>query len=326
MSKVASVNEKYSVLRVNDLSRICNSHRVERRSLNFVKYVVATLIRGRIVAPKYCVDFCTSFASKLPSCTSAVRRATHNLNHKLLRSYSSAPSAQARLVKQSLRKLLRETAQPVAVVTSTLPDHETTPRSHSSVQGQKNVPSIFHGATLSSFTSIALDPHPLVAFSLRVPSRMALALNAHAAKPQTQMSPHMVVNILSAAQPHIARLFSNPNLHPSPFAESGVQWTRSADGLPVIKGALGALSCTVVGRSLPLSDTRWLHPSMEEWEADVQQVEGGSGLASELFIARVLRVEDVQEPEGQLENNILRTLPLLYHQRAYTTVGKIPNP
>ncbi|KAG1776572.1 flavin reductase like domain-containing protein [Suillus placidus] len=261
----------------------------------------------------------------LQSCTSAVRRTTHNLNYNLLRSYSSVPSTQARLVKQSLRKLLRETAQPVAVVTSTLPDHETAPRSDSSMQSQKKAPSIFHGATLSSFTSISLDPHPLVAFSLRVPSRMALALNAHAAKPQMQISSHMVVNILSAAQPHIARLFSSPDLHPFPFAESEVQWTQSADGLPVIKGSLGALSCTVVGRSLPLNDTRWLHSSMKEWEAEVQQVEGGSGLASELFIARVLRVEDVQEPEGQLENERLRTLPLLYHQRAYTTVGKIPN-
>jgi flavin reductase (DIM6/NTAB) family NADH-FMN oxidoreductase RutF len=155
---------------------------------------------------------------------------------------------------------------------------------------------------------------------------MALALNAHAAKPQMQMSSHMVVNILSAAQPHIARLFSSPDLHPFPFAESEVQWTQSADGLPVIKGALGALSCTVIGRSLPLSDTRWLYSSMEEWKPEVQQVEGGSGLASELFIARVLRVEDVQEPEDQLQNVTLRTLPLLYHKRSYTTVGKIPNP
>lgn len=157
---------------------------------------------------------------------------------------------------------------------------------------------------------------------------MALALNAHAAKTQMQMSSHMVVNILSAAQPHIARLFSSPDLHPFPFEESEVQWTQSADGLPIIKGALGALSCTVVGRSLPLSDTRWLYSSMEEWEAEVQQVEGGSELASELFIARVLRVEDVQnvqEPEDQPENVKLRMLPLLYHKRSYTTVGKIPN-
>ncbi|KAG1738851.1 flavin reductase like domain-containing protein [Suillus paluster] len=261
----------------------------------------------------------------LQSCTSPIRRA-HNLNHSLLRSYSSVPSAQTKLVKNSLRKLLRETAQPVAVVTSTLPDHETTQHSNSSVQGQKKVSSIFHGATLSSFTSIALDPHPLVAFSLRVPSRMALALNAHAAKAQTQMSSHMVVNILSAAQPDIARLFSSPDLHPFPFADSEVQWVLSADGLPVIKGALGAISCAVVGRSLPLSDTRWLHSSMDAWEAEVQQVEGSGGLASELFIARVLRVEDIPEPEGQLENEGLRTLPLLYHQRKYTTVGKISNP
>ncbi|OAX37793.1 hypothetical protein K503DRAFT_866613 [Rhizopogon vinicolor AM-OR11-026] len=247
--------------------------------------------------------------------------------------YSSAPSTQTELVKKSLRELLRETAQPVAVVTSTLPDYETESLqrsySSSSVKSQKQIPSIFHGATLSSFTSIALDPHPLVAFSLRVPSRMALALNAHAVKhmyrTQTQTPPHMVINILSAAQPNIARLFSRSDLHPFPFTDSKVQWMLSADGLPVIKGALGALSCTVVGRSLPLSDTRWMYSSMEGWEAEVEQVEGVSGLASELFIARVLRVEDVQEPEGQLENDELRTLPLLYHQRQYTTVGEIPN-
>jgi flavin reductase (DIM6/NTAB) family NADH-FMN oxidoreductase RutF len=260
------------------------------------------------------------------SCTSAIRRATHNLNNSLLRSHSSASSTQTDLVKQSLRALLRETAQPVAVVTSTLPDHEPPQRSHPSSRSQKQAPSIFHGATLSSFTSIALDPHPLVAFSLRVPSRMALALNAHAVEPETQTSPHMVINLLSAAQPNIAQLFSRPDLHPFPFADSEVQWMPSADGLPVIKGALGALSCTVVGRSLPLSDTRWFHSSLEEWEADVEQVEGLSGLASELFIARVLRVEDVQETEGQLEDDQLRTLPLLYHQRKYATVGKIPNP
>lgn len=257
----------------------------------------------------------------LQSCT---RRVPYNLNRSLLRNHSSALSTQD-LVKRSLRELLRETAQPVAVVTSTLPEHETPQRSHSSVQSQKQAPSIFHGATLSSFTSIALDPHPLVAFSLRVPSRMALALNAHAVKPQTQTSPHMVINILSAAQPNIARLFSRPDLYPFPFADSEVQWMPSADGLPVIKGALGALSCTLVGRSLPLSDTRWLHSNAEEWEAEVGQIEGVGGVASELFIARVLRVEDtMQEPEGQLENDKLWTMPLLYHQRKYTTVG-IPN-
>jgi len=100
----------------------------------------------------------------------------------------------------------------------------------------------------------------------------------------------------------------------------------SAEGLPVIKGALGALSCTVIGRSLPLSDTRWMHSSVEEWGTEVEQVEGVSGLASELFIARVLKVENIQEPEGQLENDELRTLPLLYHQRKYVTIGKIPSP
>ena len=78
---------------------------------------------------------------------------------------------------------------------------------------------LYHGATLSSFTYIALEPLPLVAFSLSVPSRMTSALGAHVApspsllpSPSPSLPPapparpdaHLIINILSAAQPHLA--------------------------------------------------------------------------------------------------------------------------
>ncbi|KAF8552702.1 hypothetical protein OG21DRAFT_1511106 [Imleria badia] len=218
--------------------------------------------------------------------------------------------------RQRLRELLRETAQSVAVVTALLPSASTSPT--------------YHGATLSSFTSIALDPLPLVAFSLRVPSRMASALNAHVASVGSPPSPsaHLVINILSAAQPHLADRFARPDLYPRPFADPRVHWTRSQDGLPVLSGALGALSCRLVGASMPLARLRGSHvrdaegegEAGEGGEQEVPQADAGTGLASELFIARVLRVERVPLAEEDGQDTELHRLPLLYHRRRYTTI------
>ncbi|KAG8215057.1 hypothetical protein J3R82DRAFT_8466 [Butyriboletus roseoflavus] len=136
--------------------------------------------------------------------------------------------------RQLLRELLRETAH--------------TPK--------------YHGATLSSFSSIALDPLPLVAFSLRVPSRMASALNAHHVPPSPSSSgassAHLIINVLSAAQPHLADRFARPDLHPRPFHDPRVPYTLSQDGLPILAGTLGALSCRLIGPSWPLAHLRGL--------------------------------------------------------------------
>ncbi|KIJ05597.1 hypothetical protein PAXINDRAFT_93251, partial [Paxillus involutus ATCC 200175] len=185
----------------------------------------------------------------------------------------------------------------------------------------------YHGATLSSFSSIALDPLPLVAFSLRVPSRMASALRARADKHEALTAAHLVINVLSAGQPHLAERFARPDLHPRPFEDSEVQWTTSEDGLPILSGALGALSCSLVGPPLPLTDLRWMgREPMSDGNAEVQELAGGGGLASELFIARVLRVERVPPPEGDGSDDGLRTLPLLYHRRRYATVCDLEKP
>ncbi|KZT09816.1 uncharacterized protein LAESUDRAFT_756048 [Laetiporus sulphureus 93-53] len=200
-----------------------------------------------------------------------------------------------------MRTLLRETAQPVAVVTALMPPSGTPTPSSSDHQR-------FHGATLSSFSSVSMDPHPLVAFSLRVPSRLATSLKeAHAA---THLPSHMVVNILSAAQAALAVHFSQPDLYPNPF--SATRFTLTAEGLPVLAGALGALSCKLIAGSWPLHDLE----SLESRGGKEAPVWDGEGVASELFIARVTRVESVVPLE---EEDGLRTSPLIYYRRSYAT-------
>jgi hypothetical protein len=43
------------------------------------------------------------------------------------------------------------------------------------------------------------------------------------------------------------------------------------------------------------------------------------GVESELFIAQVMRVEDVPRVENVGYDDNIRTLPLVYHRRGYTT-------
>ncbi|KAL4252858.1 FMN-binding split barrel [Abortiporus biennis] len=221
------------------------------------------------------------------------------------RCHHTKPSPQS--VRNDLRTLLRETAQPVAVVTSLMPEiHLSKSESHPH--------SKFHGATLSSFSSIAMDPHPLVAFSLRIPSRMATSLkDAHIDWPS-----HMVVNILSASQADVAVKFSRVDLHPYPF--QSVPYFLSEEGLPVIEGSLGALSCKLVASSWPLHDLEVLRSGKRR---EVEKAWEGEGVASELFIARVTRVESLASSDASEED--LRTLPLLYHRRGYSTTSEIPH-
>ncbi|EMD39178.1 hypothetical protein CERSUDRAFT_36299, partial [Gelatoporia subvermispora B] len=154
-----------------------------------------------------------------------------------------------------------------------------------------------------------MEPYPLVAFSLRIPSRMATALNdADADSPQS----HFVINILSAAQADIAVRFSRPDLHSQPFAAT--QYFLTEDGLPVFKGSLGALSCKLLGVSWPLHDLHQLKNSGPERDKTPWQ---GEGVASELFIAQVTNVE--QLPFEEEEGPCASTAPLLYHRRSYAT-------
>jgi flavin reductase (DIM6/NTAB) family NADH-FMN oxidoreductase RutF len=236
-------------------------------------------------------------------------------------------------IREKLRELFRETAQPVAVVTSFMP------HSSSDTPTQTDTSALHHGATLSSFTSIAMDPYPLVTFALRIPSRMATTLNTMVSTTSSsskhKMPAHMVINLLSSTQAQHAVKFSRPDLHPTPFADPEIPYTLSQDGMPILDGCLGAISCRLVGPGLPLYDLDFftdtentLRGRVEDdtkngqWQINGDAVappvgeqkhrlEISNGVnASELFIAQVMRVEALASAA---------TLPLLYHRRKFTS-------
>lgn len=128
---------------------------------------------------------------------------------------------------EELRALLRESAQPVAVLTSLVP------RSLSSNGGYVSVR--FQGATLSSFSTIAFDPYPPIAFSLRMLSHIASALK----HTKTSTPVCMVVNLLSSSQAPVDVRFSRPDLFPQPF--DGLDHSSTQEGLPALTDCLGAL-------------------------------------------------------------------------------------
>jgi len=138
---------------------------------------------------------------------------------------------------------------------------------------------------------------------------MATSLqNADYSKPS-----HMVINILSACQAPTAIRFANARLHPHPFAET--RYSLTEDGLPMLHDSLGAISCKLVSPPKQLHDLDMF--GLEEGSQREKGEWNGPGVTSELFIARVMRVEKV--PTGDV-NNPLRTLPLIYHRQGYGTV------
>src|ERR1700722_14289891 len=192
-------------------------------------------------------------------------------------------------VAPQLRSILREIAQPVAVVTTRIHNPRTLSSGTSDDHSMTHDERIFHGATLSSFTSIAMHPVPLISFSLKVPSRMATSLVSGSPNALS----HMVINLLCASQASTATQFARPDIYPTPFTLAAFDLTT--DGLPILRGSLGAISCKMVGKSWPLRD---LGNGSEQWEAK-SPIENATPLTSELFIAEVVRIERVAELEGQ---------------------------
>jgi len=89
----------------------------------------------------------------------------------------------------------------------------------------------------------------------------------------------------------------------------------------MLHGCLGALSCRVVGAPWRLSDLAALGDKLKHRsEGRADGIDAG-GVKSELFIAQVLRVEDVPPATGVEDDDTLRTLPLVYHRQSYTTTA-----
>ncbi|ORX39099.1 flavin reductase like domain-domain-containing protein [Kockovaella imperatae] len=234
-------------------------------------------------------------------------------------------------ISEQLRGVMRNVPQPVALAVARTP----------SSAGE---PSRYHGATLSSFTSLTLHPEPLVAFSLRLPSRLADFIRpggkdighiplydpssvspssaTRSIPPQIPLPnnppPHhsyashsLTISLLAQCHAHLADRFARPGLDMSTaFSSTDFDLSKVPPG---VKDALGILNCQVV-MSLPLRDVS-PPPStgrMAETSPIDIQTGGDKVHGSELFICRVISV--IQGDEGLVID------PLLYWRRKYISV------
>jgi 3-hydroxy-9,10-secoandrosta-1,3,5(10)-triene-9,17-dione monooxygenase reductase component len=88
-----------------------------------------------------------------------------------------------------------------------------------------------HGGTVNSFTSLSADP-PQVIVCLARHSRTWQAVEA---------SGSFAVNILSADQQDVARLFASRESDKL----GRVGWTPAANGAPLLDGVVGSIECTL---------------------------------------------------------------------------------
>lgn len=198
----------------------------------------------------------------------------------------------------------------------------------------------YHGATLSSFSSIALHPDPLVSFSLRLPSRLADALrpprNASSqecndTQPASTRSgedaPYFSINILSGLPDceTIAHRFSQAQSNHEAALSDPAEWeyvrvpgeriardeeggkVGSGEGIPIARKGMTTLLCRTV-TSVALGDLVRA-PRVEERDAEQGADEPPQEQGSMLFIAQV-----VQVLRGKAEN------VLVYKDRRYLSV------
>ena len=189
------------------------------------------------------------------------------------------------------RDLMAHNVQSVAIVTTRM---EEEAHEHGG-----STPPRYHGATISSFSSVAMHPYPTVAFSLRLPSRLAVALRTSKNRHHYPAIPHMTINFLSSLQAGLALKFSRPDLFPSPFSDT--QFTLTKEGQPLLHNSLGTMSCIV----------------LKSFRLDFHEPQGFEEGASEMFIARVVRIEQKKDVEHTGRD---LNAPLVYYRRLYGTV------
>jgi flavin reductase (DIM6/NTAB) family NADH-FMN oxidoreductase RutF len=125
---------------------------------------------------------------------------------------TSSPRADARAFDAGhFRQALGQFATGVTVITTRLADGS------------------FRGLTASSFNSVSLDP-PLVLWSL------GAAANS---MPIFSGNSHYVINVLSAEQAHLARLFSTRS--DDPWGQCDFELSRT--GQPILKDAAAWFEC-----------------------------------------------------------------------------------
>ncbi|SPC66466.1 uncharacterized protein UHOD_08584 [Ustilago sp. UG-2017b] len=222
---------------------------------------------------------------------------------------ASQPQQQGPSLSDQIRSLMRESAQPVALVTSFLPPTSTPITS----QGAR----LIHGATLSSFSSISIDPN-LVCFSMKTPSKLASSLQHHHSTRQKGGAGEVdfVVNILGETQAGLAAKYAVPGTPPlahppaieekderegevHPLQDAGLVEIKEG-AVPVVKDSIGAFACQMV-------DT----VDLSRYGSGV---EGGGESRSMLYIARVLHVcTDTTAAAGKDKR------PLIYHRQRFVS-------
>ncbi|CDU24294.1 uncharacterized protein SPSC_03365 [Sporisorium scitamineum] len=208
-----------------------------------------------------------------------------------------------------IRTLMRKSAQPVALVTTFLP----------SSPGKTNH---IHAATLSSFTSISLDPD-LVCFSIKTPSKLADALSSHVSSRGVQAVEEeegwdFVINVLSAKQAGLAAAYAVPGTPPLvyPSTEGGAEEGHplrqaglvggGGGEVPLVRGSIGALACQVVDSV-----------ELDRYSSGQVTTEGDTQ-RSRLYIARVLEVHFAEKGN----KNDLK--PLIYHRQKFVSTTNHP--
>lgn len=97
-----------------------------------------------------------------------------------------------------------------------------------SVVDRKGVP---HGLTVSSFTSVSLDP-PLILICL---GHAVTSIDVFRA------APHFAINVLHENQQELAERFATKGYD----RFDGVDWLRGETGVPLLPGALAQMECAV---------------------------------------------------------------------------------
>lgn len=216
-------------------------------------------------------------------------------------------------IRQQCSAVLRTIAQPVSVLTTLNWEHEHSEASCTGLESPSTSRSdSWHGTTLSSFTSIAMYPYPLISFSLRTPARMADLLRPLTKnKNSGNIVPkaHLAINLLTSHQSHLAIHFSHPRglWAPTKSSPTDIQYTTTPEGIPILSNTLGVLCCTLI-KSIPLDTVHSEFASLYSSTA---------AITSELFIARVVHV--LSSPRS-CESPGEELLPLVYHKQRYHTI------
>jgi 3-hydroxy-9,10-secoandrosta-1,3,5(10)-triene-9,17-dione monooxygenase reductase component len=129
---------------------------------------------------------------------------------RLARAYLSNPNG------ESLRHVLGHYPTGVAVITTMTEDGPT-------------------GMAMNSFTSVSLDP-PLVLFC---------PANSSSTWPALRKHPRLAINVLSAQQEEVSRLFARKDV--DRFAATG--WSPGHNGAPLLNDALGWIECHVTSET-----------------------------------------------------------------------------